>query len=152
MRYWSAVLAIFALILCAVPAASQHWGELEEQIAITATGATTIQTSEIISKPKDAKGLLVIMDVTGPGSGLLLDVNMSAYSPTLNTTTNHALNCPSPGGITGTSRTWCAYVPYNITSQTITDFLVHIPNQFKLYVDVGNATPATYTLYYQWLF
>jgi hypothetical protein len=121
-----------------------------EQIAITATDVTSTQTSAVIDKPKDARGLVVLVKVSA-GSGLLLDVNILIRSPGADSNTNWVLDCFSDG-ITGVNTWGCAYVPDGVAAAyTILRKNVMIPNQFTIQVSHGNATECSYVVYYQWL-
>lgn len=143
------VLAALLLWLLPVRAAAQFY---TETVQITASGATSDQSSATISQELWADGLVIIVDVTAPASGLLLDANIYYWSPALNAFTVWAQNIPSGGGITGTSTTFGAIIPVGLAANyAVSDKIVALPPLFKILIDHGNGTEATYTVRTQWL-
>jgi len=145
------VFILAALVLLPLVAGAQRFGEF---VAITAVAATSNQTSAVIVKPQGARGMLIWMNVTA-GSSLLLDVDIYAYSPTIDTTVGWFMNMPTAEGITGTGSVGRAvlggYGTANDYTVNTEDAGGLLPNLIVLVVDHGNATAATYVLYYQWL-
>jgi hypothetical protein len=150
------LLALLAVLLFVPSAAVSDWrtDAVIEHVAITATAATTDQTSAIIKKPTAARGVSILIDVT-VGSTLLIDAQIRMWSHQLNDTVNWSSVCPAADGITGVSETLCVYYPSAATNGAPgidEDFVLPLPNFFKIFVDHGNANAATYVVYYQWLY
>lgn len=143
MRKYLAIIAA-TLFLLALPA------QAEEELLITATAATATQYSSVFDVPPWAKGMVLLFDVTA-GSTLLLDVNVEGYSGTLNKYGSWYLNCPSNGGVTGVSTTWCLYYPHNTSEVAIGVNIVPMLTQFRAYVHHGNTNAATYTVHVLWI-
>jgi hypothetical protein len=154
------IIGLLATVLILFPAlaGAQPWVTeiFSEQNAITASAATTTQTSALIFKPQDAKGLVVYVDVT-VGAVLLLDLSIKAYFPNTTDTVTWFGLCPSADGITGVSSTTCVYTAWGGSNlgqnygTDIDDFAGILPQLFYLEVVHGNVTAATYTVDYQWL-
>ena len=151
MRKITLLISILAaLVLLPVVAGAQSTRRTEH-IAITAVGAEETQTSALIVKPMGAKGVLAWIEITA-GAVLLLDINMGLYSPTVDVyQTNYASDCPSAGGGTGIGRLQCLFYPLAADDTPIGVKRIPLPNLFNLIVVHGNATAATYVLYYQWI-
>jgi hypothetical protein len=149
------LLALFAavLLLPAIETDADWRADLiAENTAITATDATSDQTSALIQKPRHAVGLVTWLKVTAPPSGLLLDIDMEFYSPTVDDYVLYFENCPNPQ-ITGASTSMCVWNQFNPSNDyTPDDQVGFLPTYFRLLVMHGNATAATYVLHYQWLF
>jgi hypothetical protein len=127
----------------------------KEEVVITATAATTVQTSAVITRPRWARGALVWIDVT-VGSTLLLDLDLMAYNYTLDTEVAYASNCPTASGITGVSTTLCSFVSLGVTtaghySAGANDFIILLPDAMKFRVQHGNVNEATYTVTVDWI-
>lgn len=145
------LLLFAALLLWLVPckAAAQFY---TETVQITAAGATSDQSSALIYPELWADGLIVIVDVTAPASGLLLDVDLYYWSASMNAFTLWSPNLPSNQGITGESTTFVTIIPDGLyTHYAIAERVAGLPPSFKILVDHGNATAATYTVRTQWL-
>lgn len=156
MRQLFALLAALALLLPAIAGAQPWLTELySEKTAITAAGATADQSSALITRPPTAKSLLTMVEVTA-GAVLLLDLNIDYYSTAKTAYYEYLINVPTAEGMTGTGQWWCVWgVPTTLTNDlktTIEDKGAILPNLFRLRMDHGNATAATYNVYYQWLF
>lgn len=140
-----------ALLIALVFASSAS--AIVETTRITAVAATASQNSNMVTTPPTVKGMIVVMDVTA-GAVLLLDLKIQAFSPGANAWVTFSADCPSTGGITGVSTTVCFIGPdgSNVAGHyAANDFLVVLPDVFRILVTHGNATAATYTVHTQWV-
>jgi hypothetical protein len=144
---------VIAFVLMATSTGADWRADIiTEKIAITATAATSDQSSGEIVKPRSASAVAAWLEVTA-GSTLLLDVNLQTYSPTEAAFANYLVNCPSNGGVTGVSSTVCVFGPHNVSNDyLVSDKSGFVPTRFQFLVEHGNANAATYVLYYQWMF
>ncbi len=138
------ILALILAMLLAAPAGAASYGTTEPDRVMTVAGGTADQNSAELSIPPDFKGLLCVLQVTA-GAVLLLDLNMQARN-SVGTWTNIAVDSPSAGGITGVSTNYIAYYPSAATGGTYSLKQSAIPRSFRMLVNHGNATAATYTL------
>ena len=147
MKALRALLLLLVLLL-AVPA-----GAVQEDLRITATAATTDQVSGTITRPPDADGVIVLVNVTA-GAVLLLDVNMEFFSISKNAWQVWTTDCPAAGSITGVGLFACVFHPEGVTTHygiNVGSQKVMVPSEFRVLVDHGNATAATYTVRTQWI-
>ena len=148
------LIAAFVLLPGSAKAAATDAQLAQEFIAITATAATSSQTSGIISRPRAAKAIMLWLNVTA-GSTLLIDVDLQVYSPTLDSTIGIYVDCPSAEGVTGVGATLCFLGTASTSedmSPNVKDQAGSLPTLFQLLVRHGNANAATYVLYYQWIY
>lgn len=137
---------LLSLMFLAAPAVA-------EDLRITAAAATADQFSTTITRPPTAEGAIIIVDVT-IGVALLLDVNMDFYDYTLGAWRSWFINCPTAGFITGVGTFACVAHPRGeIThySANVGPQFVVVPSEFRIWVNHGNATAATYTVRTQWI-
>jgi hypothetical protein len=121
-------------------------------VLITATAATSTQSSALIYKPLWATGLFLILDITA-GSTLALDVYLQAYSPGAAAYVDWLTEVPTTE-LTGVSETGFVFTALGIVTgghYNVEDRVVMLPPQFRVQVTHDNANEATYVLYGQWI-
>lgn len=145
------LLVLAALLLWLIPcrAAAQFH---QETLLITASDATSAQTSALIHKPLWASGAIFILDVTADGGlALSLDMDIHWYSPTLDEDSVWTQNCPTTEA-TAISTIICPLTPHGVSAHyEIEKKMVTPPPQFTISVEHGNANPADYTVRVLWL-
>ncbi len=123
----------------------------QTQTLLDVTDATTDQTSVAIKRrPSGSQGVLVSVDVTAAGGGLLLDLTLEAWSEAMEEWVEVATEIPSADGITGVSETNFTLGPLTATDSNLTHLNVQPFVRMRVKVIHGDATTATYAVYAQW--
>lgn len=137
---------LFALIvLCGTPA---HAGP--EEVILSATAATSTQTSSEFRIQEPFKNYLLFLDVTA-GSTLLLDVSIDMHLGGPDVWTPLIADLPSGAGtITGTGLTvWIISQTTAFGDASADSKRIPIGGNNRVVVTHGNANEATYELYIQ---
>ena len=121
------------------------------------TGGTSDQTSGEFRRPRGAKSLIIVIDVTA-GAVLLLDLHHLYYVEGTEAWKTSIQNLPAgAGGITGVST---SHIVFGLQGQRedsdlpeeATFVYRHVPlfERNQIFIDHGNGTAATYKVWIQW--
>jgi hypothetical protein len=146
------LLVALLVLLPSVARADWRSDAIAETLAITATAATTDQSSAVIIKPLNASGMVIFVDVT-VGSTLAIEPEIDVYSTVLDEWFAWCTNIGGAAPITAVATYAFAVVNKGATGNyTIADEYIGLPTRFRIRMDHTNANEATYTVTYQWVY